>query len=357
MRITPRLALRSAAGLMLLAAAFAFVPALADKPSEVLDGPKATTITAIPIDFDRENPERKEFGKLLWRGGLNLFGKTHFFGGYSGLAIDPSGRSLLAISDAGLWLKAEIAYDGRRIKGLNRAVLGPILGPDGKPVRSEAERDTEAVAPVSGNTTEGTAFVSFEREHAIKRYPFTADRFGPPSDAIRLPAGAKAMNPNQGIEAIAYLAAGRLKGTLVAFSERRLDKRGNLQGWLIGGPNPGAIALKRLGGFDITDVAPLPDGGIVVLERRFRYSEGVKMRIRRIAESELKPGSTMEGEVLLEAADNLNIDNMEAIAAHRANSGETILTLMSDDNYNAFQRTLIMQFAMPEPVVAGASSR
>ena len=43
-----------------------------------------------------------------------------------------------------------------------------------------------------------------------------------------------------------------------------------------------------------------------------------------------------------------NIDNMEGIAVHRAASGETILTLMSDDNFSPLQRTLIMQFAMPE---------
>jgi hypothetical protein len=59
-----------------------------------------------------------------------------------------------------------------------------------------------------------------------------------------------------------------------------------------------------------------------VLERRFHYSEGVKMRIRRITAAELKRGSL---ETLLEADDNLNIDNMEGIAAHRAASGETIL--------------------------------
>ena len=49
------------------------------------------------------------------------------------------------------------------------------------------------------------------------------------------------------------------------------------------------------------------------------------------------------------------IDNMEAIAAHRSASGETILTLMSDDNFSPLQRTLIMQFAMPDrkPVAAG----
>jgi hypothetical protein len=79
------------------------------------------------------------------------------------------------------------------------------------------------------------------------------------------------------------------------------------------------------------------------------------MRVRRIAAGEIKRGALMQGEVLLEAEDNLNIDNMEAIAAHRAPSGETVLTIMSDDNFSALQRTLIMQFTLPEtkPVVAG----
>jgi hypothetical protein len=115
--------------------------------------------------------------------------------------------------------------------------------------------------------------------------------------------------------------------------------------------------LKPIGGFDITDAAALPDGGLVVLERRFRYSEGIQMRIRRVAASELKPGAVIQGEVLLEANDALNIDNMEAIAVHRRASGETIITLMSDDNFSGLQRTLIMQFALPagQPIAAGAS--
>ena len=94
--------------------------------------------------------------------------------------------------------------------------------------------------------------------------------------------------------------------------------------------------------------------GIPILERRFRFSEGIQMRIRRISQSELEPGALIEGEVLLEANDAFNIDNMEAIAAHRAAAGETVITLMSDDNFSPFQRTLIMQFALPDgPVLAG----
>ncbi|MGB0056060.1 MAG: esterase-like activity of phytase family protein [Methyloceanibacter sp.] len=103
----------------------------------------------------------------------------------------------------------------------------------------------------------------------------------------------------------------------------------------------------------------MPDGGLVVLERRFRYSEGIKMRIRRIKASEIKRGALITGETLLEATDALNIDNMEGIAAHRSPPGETILTLISDDNFSALERTLLMQFAMPDgkPVLAEPSAR
>jgi hypothetical protein len=338
-----------------VAVTLVIAPALADKPQTALEGPISTTVTAIPIDFDRDNPGRKEFGKLIFRAGLNLYAKSIYFGGFSAVAVDPSGKALLAVSDAGTWLKANLDYDGRKLKGLSGAVLGPMLGPDGKPLRADTLRDSEGMTLIDGDTKQGTAFVSFERKHRIARYPFTADRFGPPAGTVPLPSGTKAMSANAGIEAIAMIRTGKLAGTLVIFSERLPDKNGNLQGWLIGGPAPGGIVLKRLGGFDITDAAPLPDGGIVVLERRFRYSEGIKMRIRRVAASELKRGALIQGEVLLEADDSLNIDNMEAIAAHRTQSGETVITLMSDDNYSPLQRTLIMQFALPEtkPVVAG----
>jgi hypothetical protein len=350
-----RTAWRSFATLIAVFVCFS-APALADKPATVLQGPGTTKVTAMPIDFDREHPERKEFGKLIFRGGLNLFANSIYFGGFSAIALDSSGTGLLAISDAGIWLKATLDYNGRQLRGLSNVVLGPVLGADGKPLVKDEERDSEGMTLVEGDTKQGTAYVSFERKHRIARYPFTAESFGPPTGTIPLPSGAKSMSANRGIEAIAMLRAGKLKGTLVAFSERLPDKNGNLTGWLIGGPTPGKIALKPISGFDITDAAALPDGGLVILERRFRYSEGVQMRVRRVAPSELKPGAVIAGEVLLEANDTLNIDNIEAITAYRRSPGETIITLMSDDNYSGLQRTLIMQFALPggEPIAAGA---
>ncbi len=85
----------------------------------MLDTPISTAVTAMPIDFDRDSPDRKDFGKLIFRGGLNLFAKSRHFGGYSGLILDSSGTTLLAVSDAGTWLRANLDYDGRRPKGLS----------------------------------------------------------------------------------------------------------------------------------------------------------------------------------------------------------------------------------------------
>ncbi|ODS03108.1 hypothetical protein AUC71_11485 [Methyloceanibacter marginalis] len=323
----------------------AVASSLIAKPADVPDRAIETRVSVIPINFDRDRPERKEFGKLIFRGGLNLFGRSRHFGGFSGIAWIPPARRCWPPTPA---LDArDLTYDGRWLKGMENVTLGPILGHDGKPLRIDAERDAEGLALTAGDTRTGQALVSFEREHRILRYPFTMKSFGPPGGVVRLPKEAGGMDANQGLEAVALIHAGPLKDTVVALSERLQDANGNLRGWLIGGRNPGPITVRRLGGFDITDAAGLPEGGLILLERRFRYSEGVKMRIRRISAAELKAGRLIEGEVLLEATDRLNIDNMEAIAVHRSRAGETVLTLMSDDNFSPFQRSLIMQFALP----------
>ena len=322
-------------------------PALADKPTSVLQRAESITVSALPLDFNRENPEQKEFGKLIYRGGVSLFASDAHFGGYSAIALDASGKTMLAISDAGIWLRAKLDYDGRMIKGMSDAVIGPVLGQDGKPLRDDKLRDSEGLTLIEGNPSSGTAYVSFERNHRILRYPFTVEDFGPPNGQLKLPPEAKRLSSNSGIEGLALLRGGKLRGTLVALPERLTTKSGDLQIWLIGGPAPGSATLKSIGGFDITDAAPLPDGGLVVLERRFRYSEGVQMRLRRIRSNELTAGATILGETLLEATDRYNIDNMEGIATHRGPSGETVITLISDDNFSALQRTMILQFALP----------
>ena len=188
MRLFDRTAGRSFAAII-AAVVCSAAPALADKPPAAPDRTVPVKITAIPIDFDRDNPDRKQFGKLTYRSGLNLFANSSFFGGYSEMILDPTGTTLLAVSDAGTWLRANINYDAHQIKGLSNATIGPLLGKDGKPLVEDSERDSEGMTLIDGTPTKGTAYVSFERHHRIDRYPFDAERFGPPTGSVPLPSG------------------------------------------------------------------------------------------------------------------------------------------------------------------------
>ncbi|HXL69280.1 MAG TPA: esterase-like activity of phytase family protein, partial [Xanthobacteraceae bacterium] len=139
--------------------------------------------------------------------------------------------------------------------------------------------------------------------------------------------------------------AGRpLAGTLIAISERGLDRAGNILAFLIGGPTPGTFTLRRNDDFDVTD-ATVTEGELLVLERRFGFLSGAGMRIRAIPLGEIKPGALIVGRVLIEADLGYEIDNMEGIGVHKNAAGETIITIVSDDNFSPIQRTILLQFA------------
>ena len=140
-----------------------------------------------------------------------------------------------------------------------------------------------------------------------------------------------------------------LGGTLIAISERGLDKAGNIRGFLIGGPQPGGFAVKRSADFDISDAALLPGGDLLLLERKFSWTGGLWIRIRRIALADIRPARWSTERSLFEADLGYEIDNMEGLSVHRSAGGETVLTLISDDNFSMIQRTLLLQFTLAEP--------
>jgi hypothetical protein len=157
------------------------------------------------------------------------------------------------------------------------------------------------------------------------------------------------MRRNQGFEAMTVMRGGSLKGTVVALSERLYDKHHNHTGWMWTGSEPQEFHLTNIGDFDVTDIASLPDGTLFVLERRFRWLEGVKMRVRRIDAADVKPGATLGGDILIEADMQHDIDNMEGLALTPGKAGETLITLISDDNFNHFlQRTVLLQFVLKD---------
>ena len=63
---------------------------------------------------------------------------------------------------------------------------------------------------------------------------------------------------------------------------------------------------------------------------------------------QLKPGALLEPATIFEGTlPRYAIDNMEGLAVHVTQSGETRVTMISDDNYNrGVQRTILLQFAV-----------
>lgn len=309
---------------------------------------QALEIEARPIThFERGRPDVKRFGPLEFRGGLVLSSPSPHFGGWSGLVMSPDGRSLVAISDVGLWLTSNVAYDGNRPAKFEGARLGPLLGSGRGPLRHKREQDAESLTLLEGTIARGTLLIGFERAHRIGQFEIRDGAVQAPTGYLRLPPEAYRMQPNQGIEALAVLQAGPLKGSVVAFAERFTRGSGYHTGWIWVRGEPQRIQLEDMDGFNITDAAGLPDGSLLVLERFYRWTVGVKMRIRHLAAAEIVPGARLKGRVLIEADSSYDIDNMEGISVHRGPKGETVVSLISDDNFNALlQRTVFLQFTL-----------
>lgn len=296
--------------------------------------------------FEKAVASKTRFGRLEWRGGLVLSSPSDNFGGWSGIAIDADGRGFIAVSDAGSWLTGQITYDGVRPSGISMARLGPIQALGGKVLKRNRDRDAEAVALIDGTIARGTLLISFEQNQRIGRFEIDDRGVSAPRSYLEMPPELQKKR-GDGLEAMTVLKGGNLKGAVVGIAEHYLDKSGRHTGWIWSKGKPQRFQLTDIGGFSITGAASLADGSLVVLERRFRWFEGVRMRLRLISAAELQPGAVLTGETLLESDMSQEIDNMEGIAVHRGPRGETVLTLISDDNFNGFlQRNLLLQFTL-----------
>ena len=310
--------------------------------------PQPVAVAAQPFDFEPANRGKRRFGRLEWRGGLVLSAPSPYFGGYSSLSLSADGKQLLAISDAGSWLSADLVLKDGRLAGLDNARIGPITQKNGKPLQRKGDRDAESIVALRpGRGLDGRYLIGFEGRHRIDEYEFRKGELRGPVDGVRLPPQLKRMGRNEGLEGITLLRGGPHKGSLVAFAERKLNADGDHTGALVKNGKSYPLFLKRTAAFDVTELAGLADGSLLVLERSFiRSSLKLDIRLRLIPAKAVKPGALLDGEVLLSADQRYRIDNFEAMGVTETDAGETLITILSDDNFNFFQATLLAQFAL-----------
>lgn len=296
----------------------------------------ALDLHASSIVLAPSEPETNSVGALTFRGGLRLTSPDGHFGGLSGLVISDDGARLTSITDTGLWFEARLVYgaDGALI-GLTDAVMTPLRNASGQALSGKRASDSESLA----RAPDGSWLVSFERDHRVLRYAAPGDA----AQAVPLPIqDIGSIRNNGGMEAMEFLADGRL----LILTEDYFVTDGRLAGWISDRGGITALTYPGDGYFKPTGLTRLPDGRMLVLERGYTRIGGPKARLMIIDPP--SGGAISDLTELARLQPPVQVDNYEGVAARVTDSGETLLYIVSDDNFNVLQRTLLLMFAFSE---------
>jgi hypothetical protein len=267
---------------------------------------------------------------LSLSGAWVLRGNHPSFGGFSGLLVS-QGR-LFAVSDKGWWLDAVLREDNGALR-LSNARMAPMR--DG-----EGDRYTKAGGDAEGLTRRGPRLVvSFERDHRLMILRDTGRMGG----TIQ-PRSFEQFRSNKGLEALATLPDGRM----IVLAEGTDD--GGTPMFLVD-PAPvdpaGGVTEARLprpGNHSVTGADIGPDGQLYLVLREYSVLFGVSIRVMRyrLGANGLPLPDSAETLAAFEASSG--IDNMEGIALDIGPGGKTRLWLISDNNFQSSQRTLLVRF-------------
>lgn len=296
-------------------------------------------VTARPVPLDRSQPPSTKVGKLEYRGGIELQSSDKRFGGFSSLWVSPDGQNMLTLSDVSDWLTARLVYGAGELIGIADTEMGRLVGIDGYPLPAQTfETDAEGLEMVSS----GGIIVTFERHHRIWLYPSANPPFSLAPRALSTPPGLNDAPSNEGLEAFCELPDGRF----LAITEG-LREGDAFVGWLGDGKVWQKLTVATHGAYQPTDAKALPNGDVILLERRFNPLTGVGGRLRLIPSSQIVPGGRLVGEELADIAPPLSVDNFEGLGVRRGD-GEWLIYIISDDNFQSIQRTYLMMFALKD---------
>lgn len=323
-------------------ATLVLIAGLGPAQAEERDGASTQiTVSSRPIASFKVRSDQTRFGPFTYLGGVELTASDPAFGGLSALRLRPDGAGLIAVTDTGYWLTGTLERDADgRLAGLLNVALTAMRDRAGDVVQSRYRVDAEGLA-IDGDRV----LVSFERRHRIEVFPLAGIPTAPPIATLPHLIPDHEFRNNRGMEALTVAPKGTaLDGAVVAISEKSLNRQGDIFAAIVTGPGKGVFFVRRHPPFDVTGGDFLPNGDLLLLERRFSVSQGVGMRIRRIKGTDIRAGRTVDGDILMEADFGYQIDNMEGLDVSVAADGGTRVLLVSDDNHSLLQRTLLLEF-------------
>jgi hypothetical protein len=231
----------------------------------------------------------------------------------------------VTVSDGGDLVRGRLRLDETgRLVGVDGLAFRRLTLTDGSPIADKADGDAEGLAL----TPSGDVLVSFERRHRIWNYGALAALRDRPALVL---SPDHPFTENEGMEGLSaapdgWRAAGE-DGGVWDCTPRACD--------VVAAPPSTPVTD---GDFRTTGLDRDPSGdGWFAVQRRFRPPLDVRAQVRGMG----RDGAL--GPVLVELKLPGTTDNFEGVAAE-ARNGATRLYILSDDNLNPMQRTLLLAF-------------
>lgn len=291
-------------------------------------------IRAAPVRLDASDPERRRVGALDYLGGVALTSPDPAFGGFSSMRV--TGDRFTLLSDGGNIVDFRMGADLVPQDGRFADLPGPGTG------ALKPHRDSESL---TWDPRTGRAWVGFENSNAIWRYDASLAR----AERKALPEAMADWPIAGGAEAMVRLRS----GAFIVFSETARpkgmpDARVVLR--FAGDPTearnpPLRFAYVPPAGYDPTDVAELPDGRLLVLNRRLSLGGLFTAKLNIVDVGEVHAGGVVRGTEIAHFARPLLHDNFEALAITQEGA-DTIVWIASDDNAQFWEQSLLLKFRL-----------
>lgn len=271
-------------------------------------------------------------GMVRFVRGWRLVSPNSFFGGFSSLAVIGPGRFQL-VGDNGYWARLTLGADG----AVADARIASLPVGDGASPR-KSQRDVEALIFDSAT---GRSWLAFEGVNQVARLDAALAHV---ESRARLPVPA--WPANRGAESMVRLEDGR---TVIFSEDAHDDPRGREALLLAGDPAvPGTQAVRFFydsrGKGLVSDAAMLPDGRILLVHRRLGFDPLFTTILAILDPADIGAGRTVRSRTIGRVPPAL-ADNYEG-AAVVTKDGRTFLWLVSDDNFNLWQRSLLVEFEL-----------
>tara|TARA_B100000963_G_scaffold259297_1_gene227526 strand:+ start:471 stop:1364 length:894 start_codon:yes stop_codon:yes gene_type:complete len=262
-------------------------------------------------------------------GYLNIDRNEENYGGFSGLVIQDEGSEALILTDKSFFFVLKLQRnDADNLMGYSLIRKGRLLSSKGEHLNG---RNTDSESIVIGKNN--NYYISFESNHRIMMHTKVEGKgvFIPKHPMFRK------LSVNKGIEALAIDNEDRLiaipEKPPLGISENPIFRLQNNKWEII-------KYLKIEDDFLVTDAEFLPDGLLLILERKFSWTQGFKTRFRLISLNKFDNRKPIT--VFTSTANQF--DNLEGMALWKDKKGAIRILTVSDDNFHPLQQSEIREF-------------